>query len=196
MSAIPEIPGMLNMRYISLIVIGFAITSLILVSATSTPNVFGQKEKYKAKLLGKNEIPPVDSSAKGSASFKSKKDMLTWKINITGLGNATGVQLYIGNKTENGKPIVDLIKSSNQSRTPLGIIMNGNISASDLEGPLQGKTIEDLKSVMSSGDTYVNIVTGDHLQGEIRGQIKIQGSAANQTVGTNMTNTDNMTQIG
>ncbi len=186
---------LLCMRNISLIVIGVAITSLILVAATSTPIVFGQKEKYNAKLSGKNEIPPVDSSAKGSASFKSKEDRLTWKINITGLANATGLQLYIGNKSENGNPVVDLMKLSNKSQTQLGIVMNGNISASDLQGSMQGKKIEDLKSAMSSGGTYLNILTSDHPQGEMRGQIKLRATA-NQTAGTNATQTVNMTQSG
>ncbi len=186
---------MVCIKNISLVVIGVAITSLILVATMSSLVAFGQKEKYNAKLSGKNEIPHVDSSAKGSASFKSKKDTLTWKINITGLGNTTGVQLYIGNKSENGKPIVDLIKLSNQSQTPLGIVMNGNISASDLQGPMQGKTIEDLKSAMSAGDTYLNILTANHPQGEMRGQIKIRATA-NQTGSTNATETVNMTKNG
>jgi hypothetical protein len=79
----------------------------------------------------------------------------------------------LGNKSVKGDIIVNLMKSGNRSQTPLGLLMNGNISASDLQGPMQGKTIKDLKSIMNNSQTYVNILTGDHPDGEIRGTVKI-----------------------
>jgi len=187
---------MIDTRYFTLIVIGAALASLILLVATGFTPVNGVKEKYKAKLSGKNEIPKVNSTAKGTANFKSKKDILTWKINVTGLTNATGAQLYLGNKSVKGDIIVDLMKSGNQSQTPLGFSMNGNISASDLQGPMQGKLIMDLKSAMNNSQTYVNILTGDHPDGEIRGTVKISLSK-NQTsnaLNTTSTSASNITQ--
>ena len=44
--------------------------------------------------------------------------------------------------------------------------MNGKISAADLKGPMQGKTVLDLKSAMNNSQTYVNILTR-------RGPVKI-----------------------
>jgi len=64
---------MIDTRYFTLIVIGAALASLILIVATDFTPVNGVKEKYKAKLSGKNEIPKVNSTAKGTANFKSKK---------------------------------------------------------------------------------------------------------------------------
>ena len=187
---------MIDTRYFALIVIGAALASLIVLGATGLIPVDGLNEKYKAKLSGKNEVPKVNSSAKGTANFKSKKDILTWKINITGLTNATGAQFYLGNKSVKGDIIVDLMKSGNQSQTPLGLLMNGNISASALQGPMQGKTIS-LKSIMNNSQTYVNIITGDHPDGEIRGTIKMslpknQTKNALNTTGTSM---GNLTQV-
>ena len=164
---------MINTRYLTLIVIGAALASLMVIGANGLIDVNGQKEKYRAKLLGKNEVPKVNSTAKGSASFKSKKDILTWKINVTGLSNTTGAQLYLGNKSSKGDIIVDLMKSGNQSKTPLGFLMNGKISAADLKGPMQGKTVMDLKSAMNNSQTYVNILTSAHPDGEVRGPVKI-----------------------
>ena len=46
----------------------------------------------------------------------------------------------------------------------------GTITTSDLEGPMQGKEISDLVSAMSSGVTYVNVLTQENPDGEIRGQ--------------------------
>jgi hypothetical protein len=175
------------MGFLSLLIVSVAITSLILSSSLTSFDVFGQKEKYRAKLSGKSEVPRVNSTAKGSANFKSQKDILTWKLNITEMSDATGAKIYIGNKTENGEPIIDLMKSNNWSRTPLGIVMNGSISASDLQGSLQGNSTEVLKSIMSSGDTYVNVLTNNHPEGEVRGQIKLSAPKLNQTNTANMT---------
>ena len=90
---------MMDTRYFSLMVIGAALASLIVVGTTGSNLVDGVSEKYRAKLSGEKEVPKVNSTAKGVASFKSKKVNLTWKINITGLTNATGAQLYLGNNS-------------------------------------------------------------------------------------------------
>jgi CHRD domain-containing protein len=175
------------MRWLCLLAISLAIILLVVSPSIDGLNVFGQTEKFRAKLSAKNEIPKVNSTASGSANFKSKKDDLTWKINITGMGNAIGAKIYLGNKSQKGEPIADLMKSNNWSRTPLGIRMNGTISASDLQGPLQGNTIETLKSAMTNGSAYVNILTESHPDGELRGQIKMLASKTNQTNLSNIT---------
>ena len=188
---------MINTRYLTLIVIGAALASLMVIGANGLIDVNGQKEKYRAKLLGKNEVPKVNSTAKGSASFKSKKEILTWKINVTGLSNTTGAQLYLGNKSSKGDIIVDLMKSGNQSKTPLGFLMNGNIFATDLKGPMQGKTVMDLKSAMNNSQTYVNILTSAHPDGEVRGPVKIilpKNQTITDVMNTTGTSTGNLTQ--
>lgn len=188
---------MINTRYLTLIVIGAALASLMVIGANGLIDVNGQKEKYRAKLLGKNEVPKVNSTAKGSASFKSKKEILTWKINVTGLSNTTGAQLYLGNKSSKGDIIVDLMKSGNQSKTPPGFLMNGKISAADLKGPMQGKTVMDLKSAMNNSQTYVNILTSAHPDGEVRGPVKIilpKNQTITDVMNTTGTSTGNLTQ--
>jgi len=56
--------------------------------------------------------------------------------------------------------------------------------------------IMDLKSAMNNSQTYVNILTGDHPDGEIRGTVKISLSK-NQTsnaLNTTSTSASNITQ--
>jgi hypothetical protein len=184
------------MRYFSLFVIGLALASLILIGTVGSTLVNGVKEKYKAKLLGKNEIPKVKSTAKGSASFKSKKESINWKINITGISNITGANLYLGNNSLNTEPIVNLMKVSNVSKTSTGLLMNGLITTTDLQGPMQGKTLDALKSQMNSSRTFVNILTKDHPGGEIAGPVKLRpqtNPATNTTITSN--STGNLTQV-
>jgi hypothetical protein len=67
-----------------------------------------------------------------------------------------------------------------------GMTIRGNISDSSLKGPMEGKTLEDLVTAMDSGQTYVNIHTAQHPDGEIRGQIintEKSAASANSTAG-------------
>jgi hypothetical protein len=171
-----------------MIVLAVALTSLVVTTATSS---YAQNEKYRAKLDGNNEVPPVNSTAEGVINFKTKNDMLTWKMNVTGTNDATGVNIHKGKAGENGEIIVDLMKVSKHSDTPKGMTMRGNVTDSSLTGSMAGQTIADLKTAMANGDTYINLKTQDHPDGLLRGQIKLKGdnatSSGNATSSTNST---------
>ena len=172
------------------VVVVAALVSLILV-ATATTQSYAQNEKYRAKLDGNNEVPPVNSTAEGVINFKTKNDMLTWKMNVTGTNDATGVNIHKGKAGENGEIIVDLMKVSKHSDNPKGMTMRGNVTDSSLTGSMAGQTIADLKTAMANGDTYINLKTQDHPDGLLRGQIKLKGdnatSSGNATSSTNST---------
>ena len=52
-----------------------------------------------------------------------------------------------------------------------GVLATGSITAADLIGPLQGKTVGDLMQQMQAGNAYANIHTTANPAGEVRGQI-------------------------
>ena len=172
------------------VVVAAALVSLILV-ATATTQSYAQNEKYRAKLDGNNEVPPVNSTAEGVINFKTKNDMLTWKMNVTGTNDATGLNIHKGKAGEKGEIVVDLMKVSKHSDTPKGMTMRGNVTDSSLTGSMAGQTIADLKTAMANGDTYINLKTQDHPDGLLRGQIKLKGdnstSSGNATSSTNST---------
>jgi hypothetical protein len=172
------------------VVVAAALVSLILV-ATATTQSYAQNEKYRAKLDGNNEVPLLNSTAEGVINFKTKNDMLTWKMNVTGTNDATGVNIHKGKAGENGDVVVDLLKVSKHSDTPKGMTMRGNVTDSSLTGSMAGQTIADLKTAMVNGDTYINLKTQDHPDGLLRGQIKLKGdnatSSGNATSSTNST---------
>ncbi len=168
------------------IVLAAALSSLILVGGT---NIYAQNEKFRAKLDGNNEVPAVKTTAEGVINFKTNNDTMTWKMNITGITDATGAHIHNGKTGQNGDVIVDLLTSSKHSNTPTGMILRGNITDSSLTGPMKGKTLADLRSAMTSGDAYVNVHTKDHPNGMIRGQINFKGGNETSTATLNMTNT-------
>jgi len=51
---------MIDTIYFTILIIGSALASLLVLGATGLISVNGLKEKYKAKLLGKNEVPKVN----------------------------------------------------------------------------------------------------------------------------------------
>jgi hypothetical protein len=173
---------------VCLIAMAVALGALVLAAANSS---YAQNEKYRAKLDGNNEVAAVNTTSEGVINFKTKNDMLTWKMNVTGTNEATGVNIHKGKAGENGEVVVDLMKVSKHSDNPKGMTMRGNVTDSSLTGSMAGKTIADLKTAMANGDAYVNLKTQDHPDGLMRGQIKLKGdnatSSANATSLTNST---------
>jgi hypothetical protein len=170
-----------------LVVVIVALASLVLV-ATATTQSYAQNEKYRAKLDGNNEVPAVNTTAEGVINFKTKNDMLTWKMNVTGANDATGVNIHKGKAGEKGEIVVDLMKVSKHSDNPKGMTMRGNVTESSLKGSMAGKTIADLKTAIANGDVYVNLKTQDHPDGLMRGQIKVKGTNATDSSVTGSTN--------
>jgi hypothetical protein len=167
-------------KTIHLVILASALLSLLLVSTTYSSFTFAQNSqtKFRAKLDSNNEVPPLNSTAGGIATFKLKKDAINSKINITGITDISGAQIVTGKKGENGVPIVDLLKTGNKTKIPGGVAIEGSFTASDFEGAMKGKPLSALQSAMGTNETYVNIKTKDHPDGEIRGQIKPKGSSS------------------
>ena len=166
---------MQNNKTLHLVILTGALLSLLLVSVTSANSVYAQN-KFRAKLDANNEVPPVDSAADGVATFKLKDDAIKSKINITGITDVSGAQIFMGKIGQNADPIVDLLKTGEKTNTAGGVSIKGNFTASDLEGSMNGKDLSSLQSAMAANQTYVNIMTSEHPDGEITGHIYSKGS--------------------
>ena len=120
-----------------------------------------QGMKFTAQLSGKGEVPPVDSTATGTAQLQLSPDgkELTYDLTTKDLKGFMMAHIHQGKASESGQPVAPLSMGK------------GKITASDLQGPLSGKQLKDLVDLMSNGGAYVNIHTQQHQDGEIRGQI-------------------------
>ena len=85
--------------------------------------------------------------------------------------------IHNGKQGENGPPIVPLFKSDSPTVLINGKLANGNITPSMLAGPMAGKSISDLITVLGNGETYVNVHTQQNPNGEIRGQIMMSSNS-------------------
>lgn len=72
------------------------------------------KQQFKAKLKGENEVPPVSTSAEGKVKLKVKESNIKFKLNITGISDASAAHIHQGKTGQNGEPVVDLLASGNK----------------------------------------------------------------------------------
>jgi Cu/Zn superoxide dismutase len=109
-----------------------------------------QSQTFTAKLSGKDEVPPVNTQATGTAQFQLSSDGKDLNYDLsTNLQGFMMAHIHKGKSGENGQPI----------------------TSSDLQGSLAGKQISDLVDLMKNGGAYVNVHTNQNQNGEIRGQI-------------------------
>ena len=124
---LPAIFSMLNQKNLSLILLSATLFSLMFVAAVNSNFTFAQNEKFKAKLKGESEVPPVNSSATGKAKFKVKGDVITTNVNVTGLKDITAAQIYAGAKGQNGEPVLDLLKTGKQNNAGEKSLLRGKL---------------------------------------------------------------------
>ena len=131
-------------------------------------------KQFTANMVGGNEVPPVSTNGEGYASFRTSVNdtVLKYKVNMTGLSEITGAQILQGKVGQNGDVIIDLWNDSKKNTGKQATTIRGNITNSDLLGPMKGKILDTLLAAVNTGDTYVNVNTSSHPSGEIRGQIK------------------------
>ena len=137
-------------------------------------NAYATVAGFNVQLSGSEEVPPVDIKASGSAEFKAPHfDNIGYSVNVSNIDKVTAAHIHSGKTGENGPIVVTLFKTESPSSESMnGILTSGNITNADLEGPMAGKTLIDLNKAMELGETYVNVHTEEHPNGEIRGQIK------------------------
>jgi hypothetical protein len=127
--------------------------------------------KYSTPLTGMEEVPPVNTNSTGIALFELINNNINFEVNVTKLDNITASHIHLGQFGQNGGIIVSLLKASTPLNILNGTLVEGKITNADLEGPLKGKTINDLLKLFNNTKTYVNIHTKQNPNGEIRGEI-------------------------
>ena len=158
-------------------------------------------QSFSGSLSGSSEKPPTKSNSTGTANFQANenKTMIIYTVNVTGIKKITQANIRNGSQGENGDIVVVLSKSKSAKGDgrPPKIGFGGKITKDDLTGPLKGKELSDLISIMSKGNAYANIQTEKYPKGAIRAQIASFeiGATGNETftpVGTptNMSETN------
>lgn len=143
----------------------------IAVSTSLTPSMVFANHEYTTNMTGQQEVPPVDTQATGEALLVQDLPLnktIHYFVNVTGIQGVTQGHIHSAVEGENGPIVVTLFNFDSPQNE---VLQNSNFTASNLEGPMQGKTTSDLIAAMKNGSTYVNVHTEQNPNGEIRGQL-------------------------
>jgi hypothetical protein len=128
-----------------------------------------------AELSGENEVPATESNATGVADFQlstgDDEQEVGYSVNLTGFDDITAAHIHSGSEGDNGPIVVTLSSGAEAEDDSDEIQLNGDITAADLEGPLEDSEITDLVDLLNNGSAYVNVHTEIYPDGAIRGQI-------------------------
>lgn len=142
----------------------------LMVAASS----FSQPLNFRAHLSGDEEVPAVDTKARGQAIFQLSSDgtELHFKVIVANIYDVMGAHIHLASPGQNGPIVLSLF--SDIIIPPIdsvnGILVEGTAIAEDVIGPFSGD-LGDLVNAMLSGNAYVNVHTLAIPAGEIRGQI-------------------------
>lgn len=156
----------MKMKYASLVK-----TFLMIMPFVSFTNIFADDNRFTTPLTGMEEVPPVNTNSTGIALFELVNNNINFKVNVTSLDNIKTAHIHSGEFGQNGDIIVTLFNPAAPVDVVNGTLVEGKVAAADLQGPLKGKTINDLVQLINNTKTYVNIHTEQYPNGEIRGQI-------------------------
>jgi hypothetical protein len=129
---------------------------------------------YSAQLSGQNEIPALVTNATGTLTLTvaANHASVRYVASVSKIADLTVARLHEGKAGATGATILTLYGGPTKSGLFSGVLIQGNFTASDFTGPLQGKTIADFVALLKTGSIYVNVGTTVHIPGEIRGQLK------------------------
>ena len=134
-----------------------AVTAVLaLASCSSMPSWMPGSGAMKVNLSGAEEVPPVNTQAKGSGSIRVAKDgAVSGSVTTEGV-NGTMAHIHQAAKGQNGPVIVPLEKKGDNTWAV----------------PEGKKLTEAQMEALKAGNLYVNVHSAAHKGGEIRAQLQ------------------------
>jgi CHRD domain len=138
--------------------------------------------KFSAKLSGYREVPPVSTPAQGTFRAKLDDGVIEFRLTYSDLKAPAGAaHIHFGQSGVNGGVVTFFCGGGSKpeacpatSGTVTGTITAADVTSSP-EATAQGIAageFEELVAAMENNATYVNVHTGTHPGGEIRGDIR------------------------
>lgn len=139
-----------------------------LLGCGSDVGLFAGRDSYAAVLSGASEVPAVQTTASGLATFERVGATITYTVSATGFTTPLTVgHVHIGSAGQIGPVIVPFTLLAQS-----GTVASGTI---DLTVPITQGNItigsDSLQTLFKNGNAYVNLHTAAYPGGEIRGQI-------------------------
>lgn len=156
--------------------VGFAVLAALLglfaVGAPVSAGMTDANHDYISIISPGEEVPFNNAGTYGWATYHINDDgqSMTYTLWINAINNPVAAHIHVGGFGTNG-PVVVPLYSGKDAGAVGGVLSSGTITAKDLDGPLKGKTMDDLFAAIKSGNAYTNVHTAKSPGGESRGQI-------------------------
>lgn len=146
----------------------------MMVPLDLSSSAFTEKSRdnnFTTSLKGHHEVPAVPTKATGQVIVKISKDenFVYYKLIVSNLENVFAAHFHMGVEGENGSVVAFLFAGNVAEQN--GILAEGIITAEDLIGPLEGRSLEEFIKQIEVGGIYVNVHTTKYPSGAIRGQL-------------------------
>ena len=140
--------------------------------------VYEGGDEFGANLVGRQEVPPVDTDARAAARFELNDDgELEYRLWATGpIMGATMAHIHLGARAQNGPVVAFLFGPTDGDNFERGdLIAEGTITDADVIQRPPGFTggVAELAERIRQGRAYANLHTLAFPGGEVRGQIFI-----------------------
>jgi CHRD domain len=130
--------------------------------------------EFEAALSGENEVPPVTTTATGTATLTVEGSEIAYRVEVVNLENVVVSHIHVGAAGENGPVRLNLCGTDDTpdcATTGTGVLVEGSNGNTAITGTAADITFDSLLSAIRAGNAYVNVHTTQNLGGEIRGQI-------------------------
>lgn len=131
----------------------------------------GHSRNFRAHLAGENEVPPVETNARGQTTFQLSRDgdELSYRLIVANIEDVVAAHIHCAPAGVNGPVGVTLFAGGPTSEP--GVLAEGTITEPDEGNGCGWESLDDVLDAIRSGDAYVNVHTVANPPGEIRGQI-------------------------
>lgn len=125
---------------------------------------------YQFALTAAAEVPaPKPTTAIGTATVILYPNSVDFQLSGGSLIGVTSANIHSGAIGVAGPIVVTLYQPASASGTINGTFASGSLTAANLPA---GLTLAALKTLILSGNAYINVRTTANPSGELRGQIK------------------------
>ena len=129
-------------------------------------------QTFIAALNGNQEVPPVETRARSFAVFRfllNDRLLFGYRFNFFHDQEVEMVHIHEGPAGQDG-PIVLALKPEAFCLDIGNFLTIYYATADHLRGRLEGMTLSDLRALMATGNTFLNLHTSENPEGWIRGQ--------------------------
>ncbi len=147
----------------------FLTVMVIAAGLMAIPAIVLAADDFSATLSGAAEVPPVTTSASGSATVNiitdSEVTEINYEVTYTGLsGDLMAAHIHLGAADVAGGVMLPLVIGPSP--------FSGTLKEADLTPTGSVTTFAQAIDAIRAGNTYINLHTAANPGGEIRGQLK------------------------